>query len=88
MEECNFQPSSDSTSSDATTINQACDDASVELRYITSFYTIFLLINGEETRPKTDEERVFAIFANSSSDCFWVASSNRSLLIFPGAVTW
>ena len=33
------------------------------MQYITSFYTIFLLINGAETEPRSDEERVFAIFA-------------------------
>ena len=40
-----------------------CSEASTAMQYITSFYTIFLLINGAETEPRSDEERVFAIFA-------------------------
>jgi len=31
--------------------------------YVTAYYTIFLLINGEETRPRTDAERSFAVIA-------------------------
>jgi len=41
----------------------SCYHASTPMKYVTSFYTIFLLMNGEETGPKTDNERLFAIAA-------------------------
>ena len=41
----------------------AAIEADTRIQYVTAFYTIFLLINGEETEPRTDGERIFAIFA-------------------------
>ena len=39
---------------------EPCYGAPLAQQYATAFYTVFLLINGEETGPKTDGERLFA----------------------------